>query len=115
MNQRESAGWVAVNRAYGDGFRLSEDALQLGRELSGRSDWNGGVRHDPVLVEVVRRLGVYASDGDSLIELEQLCGPIYRIDSRSGYEQVVVPCRATGWVEIADPASGGAPLALAAS
>jgi hypothetical protein len=89
---------VAVNHAYGDGYRLSERALILGRQLSGNAAWDGGVRHDPVLIEVVRQLGVYASTGDALIEVDQIDSPLYRIVCRSGYEEIVTPNRASGWV-----------------
>jgi hypothetical protein len=89
---------LAVNHAYGDGYQLSERAVALGRELSGNRTWDGSVRHDPVLIQVVRQLGVYASTGDALIEVEQIDSPLYRIVCTSGYEQVVTPSKASGWV-----------------
>jgi hypothetical protein len=89
---------VAVNHAYGDGYQLSDRAVALGREMSGNATWDGSVRHDPVLIQVVRQLGVYASTGDALIEVAQIESPLYRIVCSSGYEQVVTPSKAGGWV-----------------
>ncbi|MBV8191939.1 MAG: hypothetical protein JOY64_04215 [Alphaproteobacteria bacterium] len=108
--------YVAVNHAYGDGYRLSERALALGRELSGSDPWDGSMRHDPVLVEVVRQLGVYASTGDALIEVEQIENPHYRIVCRSGYEEIVTPNRASGWVNALErPTAAGTGSSVAAS
>ena len=89
---------LAVNHSYGDGYQLSERAVALGRELSGNPAWDGSVRHDPVLIQVVRQLGAYASTGDALIEVERIDCPLYRIVCSSGYEQVVTPSKASGWV-----------------
>ena len=107
---------VAINHAYGDGYRLSDRALALGRELSGNPLWDGSVRHDPVLIQVVRQLGVYASTGDALIEIEQIDSPLYRIASTSGYEQVVTPSKASGWVNALErPSLAGGSRPIAAS
>jgi hypothetical protein len=99
---------VAVNHAYGDGYQLSDRALVFGRQLSGNPLWDGTVRHDPVLIQVVRQLGVYASTGDALIEVEQIESPLYRIVAASGYEQVVTPSKAGGWVNALERPSLGA-------
>jgi hypothetical protein len=108
--------YVAVNHAYGDGYRLSERALALGQQLSGNATWDGNVRHDPVLVEVVRQLGVYASTGDALIEVEQIDSPLYRVVCTSGYEEIVTPSRASGWVNALErPTPAGAARRLATS
>ena len=108
--------YLALNRAYGDGYQLSERAVALGRQLSGNPAWDGSVRHDPVLIEVVRQLGVYASTGDALIEVEKIDCPLYRIVSSSGYEQVVTPTKASGWVNALEPPSAEhGPSRIAAS
>jgi hypothetical protein len=108
--------YVAVNHAYGDGYSLSERALVLGRQLSGNGVWDGSVRHDPVLIEVVRQLGVYASTGDALIEVEQIDSPLYRIICKSGHEEVVTPSRASGWVNALErPALAGTTTRVTAS
>jgi hypothetical protein len=108
--------YVAVNHAYGDGYRLSERALVLGQKLSGDAAWDGSVRHDPVLIEVVRQLGVYASTGDALIEVEQIDSALYRIVCTSGYEEIVTPNRASGWVNALEhPTATAAESRLTAS
>jgi hypothetical protein len=68
-----------------------------------------------VLIQVIRQLGVYASTGDALIEVEQIESPLYRIVSMSGYEQVVTPSKASGWVNALERPSPSAASRIVAS
>ncbi len=103
---------VVFNRCFG-GFSLIREAVLLARELSGNPKWGGATivgdiyddgkscsrdygyihdipRHDPVLVEVVERLGSERASG-RLAELaiaELPSGTAYRIDEYDGRETV---------------------------
>lgn len=102
---------IVFNACYG-GFSLSREAVLLGRKISGDPKWGGAVlagdvaesgwevdrdyghvdvaRHDPVLVEVVKKLGDKASGDCARLEIaEARSGDCYRIDEYDGYESVV--------------------------
>lgn len=104
---------IVYNACYG-GFSLSREAILLARKISGDPKWGGPClkgddtewgeplecdygsidhiveRHDPVLVEVVRRLGDKASGTFSQLEIKEAeKGDRYRIDSYDGFETVV--------------------------
>lgn len=111
---------VVYNACYG-GFSLSQEAVLLAREISGNDKWgdcpmkgeaysdgskcsqfhgyiSGIDRHDPVLVEVVERLGDKASGGCAKLRIEHV-GNMYRIDEYDGYESVQQP-KDIDWVII---------------
>lgn len=99
---------VAYNARYG-GFGLSEEAVNLGRKLSGDDNWAnatlpgersgptrdwGGVRmdddfprHDPVLIEVIETLGKEANGTSADLQIKEVVGP-YCIDECDGFEAV---------------------------
>ena len=103
---------VVVNRCYG-GFDLSEAGQTLFRELAGLPppEAEGGqglndfwiARHDPALVETVRRLGSAAAGLRSELVVVQLHrGSRYRIVEYDGKEGVEQPDNIV-WSDAADP------------
>jgi len=96
---------VVISTCYG-GFGLSEEAILLGRNLSGNPLWGGpclkgegeegnfdcckGInleRTDPTLIEVIKQLGKKASDKFSnLIIVNVPKGTLYRIVEYDGFE-----------------------------
>lgn len=104
---------IAYNRCFG-GFSLSREAVLLARELSGNPTWGGCVlkgekwsdsdklanddyghidsdipRHDPILVQVIEKLGDKANGMCAKLALFQLIpGTAYRIDEYDGRESV---------------------------
>ena len=111
---------VVYNSCYG-GFGLSEEAIRLGRKLSGNPLWGGAClvgdvckggavinrfygggdrsmdRGDPVLVEVVEKLGAAANDDCSKLKVDDVPpGCAYRINDIDGNESVEV-MHLDGW------------------
>lgn len=105
---------VVYNACYG-GYGLSQEALKeiaialgLGAEVvrEDKDSWLGytiddtaldaiervtGCRHDPILVEVVERLGTKRASGEcARLQVETVHG-LYRIGEYDGYESVVSP------------------------
>lgn len=83
---------IVYNACFG-GFRLSSNAVQLGREISGDPMWGEDQddipRHDPVLVQVVEQLGVKACTRVSNLCIAEVpSGTEYRIDEYDGAESV---------------------------
>jgi hypothetical protein len=104
---------VAYNRCFG-GFSFSREAVLLARELSANPTWGGCVlkgekwpdgantanddyghidsdipRHDPVLVQVIERLGDAANGMCAKLAIAELpSGTAYRIDEYDGRETV---------------------------
>lgn len=114
---------VAYNTCFG-GFGLSEKAVQLARSISGDSKWAGielpgelypdgsgecpdwfknfhpdhdFPRHDPVLIEVIEKLGDEASGDYAAIAIEEIEGR-YRICEYDGSEWIETP-ESIDWVE----------------
>jgi len=89
---------VVYNDCYG-GFFLSEEAKELGRQISGDKKWRAEYlpRHDLVLVEVVEKLGCKASGEFSCLRIAEVVGK-YRIDEYDGAESVETP-ESYDWVE----------------
>ena len=98
---------VVYNACYG-GFSLSRDcieymanlgclnAIKLLREVSNRGnldsyDWRG-LRHDPLLVIAIEKMGTDRASGDcSMLKIHKLKANKYRIQEYDGYEHVVEP------------------------
>lgn len=105
---------IVINQCFG-GFSLSIAAVKLGRELSGDPRWAGGLlpgelyddgsevsdygdwvhidhdfpRTDPVLVQVVEKLGRKANGACAELSLEEIPpGTKYRIREYDGLESV---------------------------
>lgn len=93
---------IVINKRYG-GFGLSEHALKLGKELSGDPDWGDWDmnRHDPVLVEVVERLGEAANGRYAKLNVKKIESRLYYIDEYHGNEEVITP-ETMDWIEIDD-------------
>ena len=117
---------VAYNNCWG-GFSLSKEAVILARELSGNNKWGditlggeeysdgSGVaspmyddsnhiygdieRHDPILIEVIERLGDKASGSLAKVKLYKLEGNKYWIEDYDGMETVHTP-ENTEWIEV---------------
>jgi hypothetical protein len=55
---------VVINRCYG-GFSLSNEALKLYEDLSGKKDVYGLdiERNDPILIDIIETLGIEKSNG----------------------------------------------------
>ena len=98
---------VVFNSSYG-GASLSRAGAQLFNELKGYEkghenyvDPDHGYfecpRHDPDLVEVVRRLRKDASGRFSNLEIVTIPSPIYYIEEYDGQESVMTPA-AMSWV-----------------
>ena len=105
---------VVYNACFG-GFRLSQEAVILARELSGNPFWadiplkgerySDGEnctnfygflpcefpRHDSVLVEVVEKLGEKAGGMCAELRVAKISGNMYRVDEYDGRESVVEP------------------------
>lgn len=107
------------------GFALSDEAVRLGRKLSGNPAWAGAVlpgepyedgsvcapilgikgtlidddlpRHDEILVSVIDQLGASASGDLSQLKIAEVDGR-YRIDGCNGNEKVMTPEKYE-WVE----------------
>ena len=104
---------IIYNRCYG-GFGISREAVLLARQISGDPQWHNCVlkgetdkhgnvlkfdlvlsdiipRHDPVLVEVVEKLGSKKASGDcaKLAITDISSGTMYRIDEYVGKESVM--------------------------
>lgn len=90
---------IVYNNSYG-GFRLSEQAVLRGREISKHApiweeDSAGYMlnlpRTDPVLVQVVEELGAAANGGFANLQIHVLPrGTRYRIDEYDGNERVMI-------------------------
>ena len=93
---------VVINRCYG-GFSLSQEAIVLGIELAEARGcenenwvWDAeykygkftGPRHDPILVEVVKRLGERASGSCAKLVVETIYTSVYKINDYDGMESV---------------------------
>lgn len=81
---------IVYNECFG-GFSLSKKALEMYKELSGKSlDIYGDIsRHDPILVHVVETLGEDAGDRYSRLAITSVPeGTLYRIDEYDGRESV---------------------------
>lgn len=107
---------VVYNACYG-GFSLSDEAIRLGRQISGDPMWGGPTfvgevyedgaviekrhftnmnhiydieRTDPVLVQIVEQLGDKASGMCAKLRIEEVpTGSLYRIDEYDGNETVM--------------------------
>lgn len=110
---------IVYNACYG-GFSLSREAVLLARKISGDPEWGGPCikgdfykaygadpnnrkqvesdygyirdieRYDPVLVQVVEKLGKKASGECASLAIENVPkGSAYRIDEYDGYESVM--------------------------
>jgi hypothetical protein len=88
-----------VHNACIGSFNLSDEACSLGQSISGDSNWDYSEipRHDPVLIEVVERLGSKASGENAKLEIAEVSGK-YRIDEYDGAESVKTP-DSYDWVE----------------
>lgn len=101
---------VVYNACYG-GFSLSDEAVRMYLDLSGykyteeKDRWGTNFhvkginnfydrsinRADPILVEVVEKLGKRANGECAKLEIEDVAsGFLYRITSHDGYESVDV-------------------------
>lgn len=106
---------IAINSCYG-GFSISEEAVRLGRQISGDPKWpeyptlpgelyeDGTTldhfygagrdldRQDATLIAVVERLGDKANGDCVKIELVEIKpGQLYRIDEYDGLESLKTP------------------------
>ena len=96
---------VAFNACYG-GFSLSDQAVQLGRTISGSPLWGEGsgrslLRHEKILINVIETLGKEANGFCADIEVEDIEGNQYIIDEYDGREHVVEP-KDINWIKIKD-------------
>lgn len=81
---------VVINSRYG-GFGLSGEACHLYEELSGRSDFYDRdiPRNDPILVQVVQKLGEKANDGISCLRVVEIPDDVeWYISDYDGIESV---------------------------
>lgn len=84
---------IVVNRCFG-GFGLSNHAMDMYRELSGNTDpefrYHHIKRNDPILVEVVEKLGEDANGLHAMLEVfEILDGLSYEISEYDGLEDFI--------------------------
>lgn len=99
---------VAINTTFG-GFQLTEEASKMLNELKGYKalDPKYGFlptaipRHDPDLIEVIRKLGPRASKGSSNIIIVEVYGNKYIIEEYDGSERTVTPDQIE-WIEVND-------------
>ena len=92
---------VVYNNCYG-GFSLSKEAIDLYKELTGKSgeiSEYGISRHDPALVKVVEILGKKANGYVADLRVKEIEGNKYRIEEYDGMESVVEPDDIE-WVEV---------------
>ena len=84
---------IVINSCFG-GFGLSQEAIDMYLKLKGLTDTENFLdwtieRDDPVLVEVVEKLGEKADTRYSdLVVVELPEGTLYRIDEYDGYESI---------------------------
>lgn len=81
---------VVYNGDYG-GFSLSKEAIKMLKELGWKDDEYEPVRHDPKLVQVVKKLGDKAGGSYACLQVAVLSGNKYRIDEYDGTESVIEP------------------------
>ena len=94
---------VVYNACFG-GFWLSKEAVRMAKEIaSSDPQWKevdedygyigmeGIERHDPVLVEVVEKLGSGASGMCANLKIAEIEGNLYRINEYDGKESVQTP------------------------
>lgn len=104
---------IVYNACYG-GFSLSRRAVECARQLTGDPNWGGATikgdrypdgkkvdldygyvnvpRHDPILVEVVEKLGDAANGESARLRIADVpFGARYRIDEYDGNEVVMTP------------------------
>lgn len=94
---------VVINDCYG-GFSVGDEAIKLGRELSGDPKWCEDYhtipRHDKTLVAVVTMLGYGAGKYEyTRLTVREIEGNRYKIDEYDGLEEVIEP-KDIHWVEI---------------
>lgn len=109
---------VVINRCYG-GFSLSKEAVEEYLKLKGvtysyvigKHSWDSHFtvegdyfsdrkieRHDPVLVQVVSRLGGKANGECAKLEVEWVQkGTRYKIDEYDGFESLESEYQVNGW------------------
>lgn len=81
---------IVLNKGYG-GFSLSKQALDLYNQRSGNNlEWEHSIsRDDPILVQIVKELGVKANGSYSNLRVVEL-NVDYNIESEDGYESVTI-------------------------
>lgn len=81
---------LVLNKGYG-GFTLSEQALNLYNKRSGNGfEWPQDIpRDDPILVQIVKELGVKANGAYSNLRVVEL-NVDYDIESTDGYESISI-------------------------
>ena len=92
---------VVYNNCYG-GFSLSKKAIDLYKELTGKSEEisaYGINRHDHALVKVVETLGAKADGYLASLRIKEIKGNKYRIEEYDGIESVIEPDDIE-WVEV---------------
>lgn len=102
---------VVYNACFG-GFGLSKDAVRMAKKIAGPDsrwqsvdenygyiDIEGIERHDPVLVEVVEKMGDAASGSYAELTIAEIEGQMYRIDEYDGNESVQTP-EGIDWVQV---------------
>lgn len=78
---------VVINNCYG-GFRMSEEAWVLYKELANKyPDYTK--RDDPILIEVVKRLGKAASGAYSNLEVHKAIDKHWAIREYDGQESLI--------------------------
>lgn len=98
---------IVYNNCYG-GFGLSDEAELLYFKLAGIDastlpEWEvydlirGVSRHDPHLITVVETLGVAANGVCARLRIEEISGPIYKIEEYDGNE-TVIPDWSEEWI-----------------
>jgi len=80
---------IVYNRGYG-GFILSDKAIEMYLTISGGKEPDESNRTDPILIEVVEKLGKEASGLYSCLKIRELPpGTLYRIKEYDGMETIV--------------------------
>lgn len=83
---------VVYNACYG-GFGLSDLAIKAYEERTNTKIVSINLkRHDPILVEVVKELGIKADSAFSILKIAEIPeNAEYEIDEYDGFEEVVPP------------------------
>lgn len=86
---------VAYNTCYG-GFSLSRKAELLYRSLTNMSEEDAFFadeldRHDPVLIDVIEKLGKESNGPFSNLKIRTIHSSRYRITDYDGIEKVITP------------------------
>jgi len=88
---------IVISESYG-GFGLSRDAEELYETLKGEDfDYSTVDRADPILVQVVEKLGNRASGQLAKLTIVEIPGCLYRITEYDGYESIEYPEMNFNW------------------